>query len=353
MHFLNKSISTLRKISLYLFLVPSIALLVTLLLHNLLVGFNFTSSQEKFEKLPLLINCNKENNFCLKGDIIETSSFEECQKNIVDHYILIENNKYNIDDYKNKYLVEKKYDENQLIDLNIKIVYFKTELLNNNCILNSDFLTIYKIFPNLFYSVERIKKNKKYNPATSEMVNPFIYGEASISNIVKRYPINFIFKPLLYISSILMIFYWICYNKIFNNTTKNSKLNKFTIFGIASSIFLFFHVLLLGSEIDNEIFNKIRRLNLVLFIICEISAQFFLTRSLYISYAKLSDLIHRIILNLKIFFVSITLITTIVILTILSFYNLESKIDYILEWNYFLFLLVFYFLSAIMWKKNN
>ena len=41
----------------------------------------------------------------------------------------------------------------------------------------------------------------------------------------------------------------------------------------------------------------------------------------------------------------------ILILTILIFYNLPSNIDYILEWNYFLILLIFYFLSYLMWKK--
>jgi len=51
--------------------------------------------------------------------------------------------------------------------------------------------------------------------------------------------------------------------------------------------------------------------------------------------------------------VSITVLTTFVVLVILSFYDLDPKVDYILEWNYFLFLLVFYFLSAIMWRKKN
>ena len=35
-----------------------------------------------------------------------------------------------------------------------------------------------------------------------------------------------------------------------------------------------------------------------------------------------------------------------------NFYDLDSKVDYILEWNYFLILLFFYLLSFFMWKKN-
>ena len=107
----------------------------------------------------------------------------------------------------------------------------------------------------------------------------------------------------------------------------------------------------LGTTIDNEIFEKIRRLILILFILCEITAQTFLTRRLYLSLNIIENFIFKNILNLKIIFVSITIITSVIILIILSVSNLSSKVDYILEWNYFVFLLVFYFLSAIIWKK--
>ena len=224
--------------------------------------------------------------------------------------------------------------------------------MRDDCILNSNLLTIYKILPKLFVFIEKIRSNKKYQPATHQSINPFIYGETSISNIVKRYPVNIIFKPLLYLSSLLMIAYWLNYNKIFKEITEIQKIQKFAIFGIASSILLFLHIIFLGTTIDNEIFNKIRKLILVLFILCEIIAQFLLTRRLYLSIRKIESYIFRAVLNLKIIFVSILVITSIVILSILAVYNFTSKIDYILEWNYFLFLLFFYLLSSIMWKKN-
>ena len=115
---------------------------------------------------------------------------------------------------------------------------------------------------------------------------------------------------------------------------------------------LFLHIIFLGTTIDNEIFNKIRKLILVLFILCEIIAQFLLTRSLYLSIRKIESYIFKAVLNLKIIFVSILVIISILVLSILAVYNLTSKIDYILEWNFFLFLLFFYLLSSIMWKKN-
>ena len=99
-----------------------------------------------------------------------------------------------------------------------------------------------------------------------------------------------------------MILYWLTYHKIFREITEDEKIKKFTVFGIASSIFLFLHVLFLGSTIDNEIFNKVRKLILLLFILCEILAQFFLTRELYFFLKKINNYIFKIILNLKIIF---------------------------------------------------
>ena len=350
---LSKGISGLRKVSLYLFIVPTIGLFASLFLHNFLASFSFLSTLNKYDKLPITIKCNKENKFCTNIIFDKTTSFETCHKNKVDFYILAEGNKLNIADYKNKYLLDGKYNESQLLELNTQITYYKTDLPNIYCIHSSKFFSnIYKFFPNLFYLIENFKKGSKYKPATSNIVNPFIYGETSISNLVKRYPVNLVFKPLLFISSILMILYWISYNKILKKINHNIKLNKFAILGIFSSIFLFLHVFFLGMEIESEILNKIRRLILILFIFSEITAQFFLTRRLYLSYEKINHLVYKNILNLKIIFVSVTLIGTVTILTILSFYNLDSKFDYILEWNYFLFLLVFYLLSYLLWKKN-
>ena len=58
-------------------------------------------------------------------------------------------------------------------------------------------------------------------------------------------------------------------------------------------------------------------------------------------------------LNLKIIFVSAIILCTVIILITLAIFDLDSKVDYILEWNYFLFLLIFYLLSSIMWKKQK
>ena len=357
MSLLNKRIKRLRKISLYLFLLPSIALIASLLIHNIFIGFKFKSADFKYNiSSPVKFECNSENFFCSKLDPYyeQTFTFESCEKNKFDLHVFLDDKKYKHHLYVENFFSGNKYDESIFkSSSNFYMTIVKNNNINHSCILNSNLFNIYKIVPGLFYFIEKIKLDERYKPGTSGTVNPFIYGEASISNIVKRYPIDLFFKPLLYVSSILMILYWIHYNIIFRNFIEGKKISKFTIFGVASSLFLFFHVFFLGTTIENDIFTKIRKIILLLFILCEILAQFFLAKRLYLSLKKIDSYVYKYVIKLKIIFVSIIILTTFVVLAILSVYDLDPKVDYILEWNYFLFLLVFYFLSAIMWRKKN
>ena len=365
-------INKLRKISLFLFLIPAIALFLSLMFSNFLVSFNFSDKAFNFER-ELNLNsifkseCNKNNNFCLFVQK-KNNQLNKCSKYEFKNYYLINGTKYIIEvntvtdfynTYNNKEEFIKKFFSNSFMtqenysNLKITRIYEATENLNKTCINSYPIYSkFYNFFPYPLIFINDTRESHKYNPGVSSAVFPFIYGEASISNIVKRYPINYIFKPLLFIGSILMILYWINYQRIINKITNKEKIYKFTVFGISSSIFLFLHVVFLGTEIDNNIFNKLRKLILLLFIICEILAQFYLTRRLFYLRNNLDKFIKNFILKLKIIFITIVIMVTVVVLITLSFFNLESKVDYILEWNYFLYLLFFYFLSFKIWKKQ-
>lgn len=361
---LKASIKKLRLIAFFLFLMPSLALIGSLFINNYLVNYNFffdTDYSKYVEDKPnniLKIECNKNNEYCYNHaayfDISNLKSqikkLDLCYKNKVEFHVVSENTKYNL----SKVFIESSNIEERIQNnfrnrnffLEIKTIDEK----NESCIKNFKVSnTLYPIFPYYYNYVSGIKKVAKL--ATGESVNPFIYGEVSISNLVKRYPINYVFKPLLYISVVLMLFYWFYYNKIFNELVRK-KINLFTVFGILSAIFLFFHVLFLGSENDNELFQKLRKIIIVLFILFELLAQIFLAKDIYKNKGFLLNFCKIFIVYSKIVFVSIVSMITILIILLLSVYNLESKIDYILEWNYFLFLLVFYFLSFLMWKKE-
>ena len=207
---------------------------------------------------------------------------------------------------------------------------------------------MYELFP--FYYEFLYDLRNISSLGSNSSINPFINGEASISNIVKRFPINLVFKPLLFISVIFMYLYWRNYNYLFGEIL-NSKNNKFVLFGIASAVFLFFHVLFLGMEIDNKIFKLLRKLIIILFILSEIIAQFLLSIQLFKNKQNLNYYCNTYIINIKLLFVILIAAISVLVVFILLIYNLSNKVDYILEWNYFAGLLFYYLLSALMWKK--
>ena len=80
-------------------------------------------------------------------------------------------------------------------------------------------------------------------------------------------------------------------------------------------------------------------------------AQAFLIKQIFKFKNLVTNYLNLIVIYLKLIFVTFVCSFTFIMLTILIFYQLDAKIDYILEWNYFLILLLFYFLSFLMWKK--
>ena len=149
-----------------------------------------------------------------------------------------------------------------------------------------------------------------------------------------------------------MIIYWSLYNNILKQVENTNKNYFFFIFGMLSAIFLFLHVLFLGWTFESEFFTKLRRTYVVFFIFFEVLAQTFLIKKIFSIKDNIKTYLNFVIVYLKIFFVTFVCIITITVLIILMIYNLESKFDYILEWNYFLILLLFYYLSFLMWKKK-
>ncbi len=344
---MENSIRRLRIIALLLFFTPAIALVGSLLLHNYLTSFQFNPDfNYNFENnLPgnsVSLLCNEENNYCAEIKLEKFKKLDQCNLNKVsEDYTYEDGNSVkitNIEDIKS-------------FDIKIFIKYELTDELNPFCILNSKSKTFYNLFPTIFETIYAIKINGRTNLGTSRPVNPFIYGETSISNIVKRFPINYFFKPLLYISVMFMILYWVYYNKIFKNLIKTTKNFYFFSFGILSAAFLLLHVFFLGWTFESEFLTKLRRTFVVFFIFFEVLAQAFLIKKIFFIKNKINNYLYSLIVYLKLFFVLAICLTTVSILIILMIVDLSPKVDYILEWNYFLVLLFFYYLSFLMWRK--
>ena len=189
---------------------------------------------------------------------------------------------------------------------------------------------------------------------------PYIDGGASISRTARPYPTWLIFKPAMFLTSYLLIKYWL-YNKdiinFFDNGNKNIK--KIVFFGICSAIALTIHSIFLGIKFDNDLYKLFRRVVMLLFIIFEIAAQAYLVTTLYSFKDKLKNFINLTFLKIKLFLILILIIVAVISIPIISLpgdYFLDINLKFLkhaLEWDYFLGVITFYLLTFMMWKKIN
>ncbi len=355
---LAKNIRSLRIYAIVLFILPTVALLGSIFLHNYLVSYKYThlTSFNFTEFSPgssIKFKCDESNNYCKKIILKKDDTLGQCIPNKVTR-VYVDGKDQLIKELGDRDIRNPNFSIDEIIKNNDEI-YEKFEIsnsINEECIKNSFEYKIYKVFPFVFEKITSLKSNG-LPLGTSYEISPFLKGDTSISNIVKRFPINFFFKSLIYLSVIFMVYYWIFYNKIFKNLNNYNKNYIFFRLGILSAVFLFLHTFFLGWTFESEFLTKLRRTFVVFFILFEVLAQAFLIRKILLLKKQISSYINIKIAYSKLFFVASICLTTIIILIILLNYNLEAKIDYILEWNYFLVLLFFYFLSFLMWKRNH
>ena len=181
---------------------------------------------------------------------------------------------------------------------------------------------------------------------------PYLSGEFSISRSARVYPSYLIFKPAMIFTAFLLIKYWIYNSRLFISLDSHSSLIKyFRFFGIASAVFLVLHSIFLGVNIDMEIYKFFRRFVLLSFIIFELIAQTLLVIN-FIKFKKnIKNLFRQWVLNIKIFLVITLIIVALVTIPILSSSGFKD-LKHILEWNYFVAIISFYFLTFLFWKKK-
>tara|TARA_Y100001958_G_C21000498_1_gene384457 strand:- start:18 stop:719 length:702 start_codon:yes stop_codon:yes gene_type:complete len=220
-------------------------------------------------------------------------------------------------------------------------IFFIPLLSINICLLisqNPEFLE------NTFFTVDQIGRSK--------FSIPYLDGSLSISRASRTFPQYLIFKPAMITTSIILYYYWTYNNKLVNDF-KSTNLNyKFKTFGILSAVFLAIHSIFLGIKFDIQIYKLMRRVILLLFIIFEIIAQGILVYHFFKLKEKLSKLINKKILVLK-----ASLVTVLASVAILSLPILINKgnthFKHALEWNYFVGVVFFYFLTRFLWKRTT
>ena len=188
---------------------------------------------------------------------------------------------------------------------------------------------------------------------------PYIDGGVSISRTARYYPTYLIFKPAMFLTSYLLIKYWMYNREIINFFDEQCKYKKkFVFFGVASAIALTIHSVFLGVKFDNDLYKLFRRVIMFSFIVFEITAQAYLVASFYSFKHKLNDYINKVYLNIKIILVSSLIVVAVISIPILAlpgdtFLGLNLKfLKHALEWDYFLGVIIFYMLTFFMWKKK-
>jgi hypothetical protein len=182
---------------------------------------------------------------------------------------------------------------------------------------------------------------------------PYIDGGASISRTARVFPTYLIFKPSMFLTSYLLVKYWI-YNKniISSYEPENKNIKKILIFGIGSAILLTIHSIFLGIKFDYDLYKLFRRVVMLLFIVSEVIAQTFLVITLYKIKDKIIDKINFKFLKLKRILVTFLIIVAIIAIPIISMPG-NKFLKHALEWDYFVAVISFYLLTFFMWKKQS
>ena len=198
-------------------------------------------------------------------------------------------------------------------------------------------------FHGLFQSTEDIIHN----------TFPYFDGGASISRTARVFPTYWVFKPAMFLTSFLLIKYWLWNKNIINHFQSEAKhINKIVFFGIGSAILLTIHSIFLGIKFDYNLYNLFRRVVMLFFIIFEVVAQAYLVFTLYKIKEKIKEHINFKFLVAKRVLVTLLIIVAIISIPIVSFEG-NKAIKHALEWDYFLGVIFFYFLTFFMWKKTS
>ena len=281
----------------------------------------------------------------------QSYSFKNCSKYTqVAYYITINN----------EVLTEEEHTPELIYSLQAKdeiktVKRIPGKIINNRCLKNHPFF--YSVLSKWHFLEEILIKAKKENKSGfSQIKNPYVYGEVSISRTARYFPSIWIFKSLIILSAIFLFFYWKNTKGLFDefknkNILDNFK-NKFYYFGLLSVIFLILHASFLGLSFDSKIFGSIRKSVIILFIIFELLAQIFLTRNLFRFKKEIKNYIYPLVLKIKIIFVTLVILVTCVVFFLLVWGDLDTSTKHVLEWNYFSALLIYYLLSRLLWKKG-
>ena len=182
---------------------------------------------------------------------------------------------------------------------------------------------------------------------------PYFDGGTSISRTARVFPTYLIFKPAMFLTSYLLIKYWLWNRNILKHFESESKhIKKILFFGIGSAILLTIHSIFLGIKFDYDLYKLFRRVVMLFFIVFEIVAQAYLVFCLYKIKDKIKEFINFKFLIAKRILVTLLILVAIISIPIISFEG-NKAFKHALEWDYFFGVIFFYLLTFFMWRKTN
>ena len=182
---------------------------------------------------------------------------------------------------------------------------------------------------------------------------PYIDGQVSISRTARVFPTYLIFKPAMFLTSYLLIKYWLYTKEIIIFFNKNHKNIKYILFfGIGSAVLLTLHSIFLGVKFDNDLYKLFRRVVMLAFIIFEIVAQTYLVITYYSFRNDLLKFINQNFLKMKLILVLILILTALISIPVVTMPG-NKFLKHALEWDFFIGVISFYLLTFFMWKNKN
>jgi hypothetical protein len=221
-------------------------------------------------------------------------------------------------------------------------IFFIPLFAINLCLLIS---INFSFFDNTFFEVDQIGR--------SNFTIPYLDGSLSISRSARTFPQYLVFKPAMFLTGTLLIYYWTYNNNLIKKMNKEKNINyKFKVFGVLSALLLIIHSILLGVKFDIQIYKLFRRVVLLAFIIFEIIAQGLLVYNFFKLRKNIKKLSNNYILKLKLTLVSVLTIVAIISLPLLVTKG-NTQFKHALEWNFFIGVILFYLFTRFFWKRTT
>ena len=180
-----------------------------------------------------------------------------------------------------------------------------------------------------------------------EMCIPIFEGCTSISRVGRYEPVKFIFKPMMYLYSLSIFFFWIIFSQEISNFKIKSK--NLIILTFITVIFLCLYVTFLG---ESKVYSFFKRIGIYFYILSIVLLQFSSNRILINNKKKLSKFFNYKIVRTNYYLSNFLVISGLILLPVLII-KIESfpQIKNIISWNYFLLIQLFFLLFFFSLKK--